>query len=185
MYTCFTYYMSSPAVSCLQSAPAKSRKRYNIWNSGKRRKTAPASFPPARSQNRAGRKRAPALCKVTYIAARAIETERKRAHCTRRRFIDLAIGVVRVRERERTGRFSPVNRERSWLGRERSDRNEGGRVWYLWKIDSACAGCTCPVRREPDAGVNTSESARQYCRINGKDCLFNRVTGSSASTDLN
>lgn len=52
-------------------------------------------------------------------------------------------------------------------------------------------GCTCRrwsviiPRARIRRGINTSERARQHCRINGKDCLFNRVTGSSASTDLN
>lgn len=79
--------------------------------------------------------------------------------------------------------------------KEEEEEEEGREDLVLMENRSRlCGACVSrrqrdvisPARaREPDAEVNTSESARRHCRINGKDCLFNRVTGSSASTDLN
>lgn len=135
------------------------------------------------------KERASVLCKVTYIAARAREMERSarivlagcilaKVHTSRRRF---------SHSRERTGRF------RRWTATISEEEKEETGIWYVWKIDSSCGVHVCPVddealfraRERARRGVNTSESAQHHCRINGKDCLFNRVTGSSASTDLN
>lgn len=110
----------------------------------------------------------------------------KRAHCTRgalssRKFIDLSLSSVFAL------RVSPVNRD------DPEGRGRGSAAVVLMENRSRLCGSCVLSRRDviPLArarslrGVNTSESAQHYCRINGKDCLFNRVTGSSASTDLN
>lgn len=91
MYAYFTYYISSPMVSYLQSAPPRSRKRNNIAFAEKKRKAFP---PPPRGQNRA-RRRDLALSRIISQSDRYRGACRrggtKHGHCTLARFIDLAI----------------------------------------------------------------------------------------------
>ena len=149
----FTYYMSSPTVSCLQSAPAKSGKRYNIELAKKRRKTAAVSFPPVRSQNRTRRK------ELLHNAKWHIS---RRGACQRdgSARIVLAVCILAMvhrshRRRERTGRFSSVNCDD--LGRRRERRN--GDLVLMENRFQLCGVHVSRRRRrhsarasEPDAG---------------------------------
>jgi len=77
VYAFYILHVISGTVSCLQSAPPRSRKCYDIVARGeKRRKAGTTLCRSSRSLPKSRRKeRALALCKVTYIAARARETE--------------------------------------------------------------------------------------------------------------
>lgn len=138
------------------------KERYNIELAGKRRNMASGLF-SSRSLPKSRRKeRAPALCKVTYIAARAREKERSA------RIVLAMCILVKVhrscrrcsRLRVRNGTFLPVNHDD--LGRRERSGRKGVGIWYLWKIDSSCGVHMSTMRRHHSA--RASPTRGKYVR---------------------
>lgn len=109
MYTRFIYYMSSPAVSCLQSALCYGAGNFTIYvyiyteRAEKRRKAVWRAFYPSRPRNRAGRKESSCIMQ-SDIYRGACQRERnvtqQRALYVAKVHIDLAARVLAARSRE-------------------------------------------------------------------------------------
>jgi len=70
-----------------------------------------------------------------------------------RRFIDLTVG-----EKERD-----VFRQWTATISGEEEKEETG-IWYLWKIDSSCVGCTCPVDVDVIPRARASPTRGKYVR---------------------
>lgn len=167
MYTRFTYYMSSPARCHVYRVLRQGVGNVTIYRARgeKRRKAGVALCRSSRSLPKSRRKeRALALCKVTYIAARAGETERNArivfaTGTSLRWFIDLSVRIRVSRPARKDGAALA-----GWTATIRKGEET---IWYLWKIDPGCVRGirTCPVDDEMSfrarairRGVNTSEN---------------------------